>query len=307
MLACAAVAQSTVQRPRITGISHVGYFVSNLPASLVFWHDFLGFDESYELKKPGTDEVQIAFIKINDHQHIELFNSPPTNPPNMMSHICFTVDNVERMKAYLRSMGIDVKAGNGEKTRAGDYAFEIKDPDGMLVEFVQSLPDGMEAKAAGKFEPETRISTKIYHAGFMVGDSVKSLDFYGRVLGFKQIWRGGANPKELSWINMQVPDGADYVEFMLYRTLDPKGYGGKNHLSLEVPDMAKAVATLEARPAYKAYGKALEIHTGINRKRQVNLFDPDGTRVELMEPFTVDGKVTPWSEAPAPAGEGNRQ
>jgi len=199
------------QRPRITGISHVGYFVSNLSASLVFWHDFLGFDESYELKKPGSDEVQIAFIKINDHQHIELFNEPPTNPPNMMSHICFTVDNVEQMKAYLRSQGIDVKAGNGAKTRAGDYAFEVKDPDGMLVEFVQSLPDGMEAKAAGKLEPETRISTKIYHAGFMVGDSVKSKDFYGRILGFKEIWRGGANPKELSWINMQVPDGTDSV------------------------------------------------------------------------------------------------
>ena len=46
-----------------------------------------------------------------------------------------------------------VKPGKGEKTRTGDYAFEIKDPDGMLVEFVQSLPDGLEAKAAGKFEP----------------------------------------------------------------------------------------------------------------------------------------------------------
>jgi len=291
---------AAVARPKITGISHVGYFVSNLPATLAFWHDLLGFDESYDLKKPGTDEVRIAFIKINDHQHIELFNEPPTNPPNMMSHICFTVDNVEQMKAYLRSQGIDVKPGNGGKTRTGDYAFEIKDPDGMLVEFVQSLPDGLEMKAAGKFEPSTRISTQIYHAGFMVGNSAKSLDFYGRVLGFKETWRGGANPAELSWINMRVPDGDDYVEFMLYRTLDPKSFGGKNHLSLAVPDLAKAVAELQSRPAYKAYGKPLEIHTGINRKHQVNLFDPDGTRVELMEPFTIDGKVTPSSTAPPP-------
>ena len=295
-----ARAQTAVTRPKITGISHVGYFVSNLPASLAFWHDLLGFDESYDLKKPGTDEVRIAFIKINDHQHIELFNEPPTNPPNMMSHICFTVDNVEQMKAYLRSQGFDVKPGNGGKTRTGDYAFEIKDPDGMLVEFVQSLPDGLEMKAAGKFEPATRISDKIYHAGFMVGNSAKSLDFYGRVLGFTETWRGGANPAELSWINMKVPDGDDYVEFMLYRTLDPKSMGGKNHLSLAVPDLAKAVAELQSRPAYKSYGKPLEIHTGINRKHQVNLFDPDGTRVELMEPFTIDGKVTPSSTAPPP-------
>ncbi len=300
LVVCAAGAQTKTERPKITGISHVGYFVSDLPKALLFWHDFLGFDESYDLKKPGTDDVRIAFIKINDHQHIELFNEPPTNPPNIMSHICFMTDNVEQMKAYLRSQGFDVKPGNGGKTRTGDYAFEIKDPDGMLVEFVQSLPDGLEMKAAGKFLPESRISAKIYHAGFIVGNSAKSLDFYGRVLGFTETWRGGGNPAELSWINMKVPDGDDYVEFMLYRTFDPKSLGGKNHLSLAVPNMDKAVAALEARSAFKAYGKPLEIHTGINRKRQVNLYDPDGTRVELMEPFTIDGKVTPSSTAPPP-------
>ena len=68
-------------RPRITGISHVGYFVSGLPKAIAFWHDLLGFDESYDLKKKDSDEVRIAFIKINDHQHIELFNEPSTAPP----------------------------------------------------------------------------------------------------------------------------------------------------------------------------------------------------------------------------------
>jgi lactoylglutathione lyase len=40
--------------------------------------------------------------------------------------------------------------------------------------------------------------------------------------------------------------------------------------------------------------------TGINRKRQVNLFDPDGTRVELMEPDTIDGRPVPSSTLPPP-------
>ena len=169
----------------------------------------------------------------------------------------------------------------------------------MLVEFVQSLPDGLEAKAAGKFEPSTRISTKIYHLGLLVGNSEKSMDFYGKVLGFQETWRGGANPKELSWINMRVPDGDDYVEFMLYRKM-PDKFGTKNHISLEVPDVAKSVAILEARPAFKTYGKELTVATGVNQKRQVNIYDPDGTRVELMEPNTVTGKPTPSSTAPPP-------
>jgi catechol 2,3-dioxygenase-like lactoylglutathione lyase family enzyme len=297
---CANAQSAAPQRPRITGISHVGYFVSSLPASIAFWHDFLGFDEAYDLKKPGSDETRIAFIKINDHQHVELFNEPPADPRNRMSHICFTVDNVEQMRAYLRSQGIEVKPGNGGKTRTGDYAFEIKDPDGMLVEFVQSLPDGLERKSAGKFLPDTRISTKIYHVGFLVGNSQRSLDFYGKVLGFRETWRGSPNPAELSWINMRVPDGDDYVEFMLYRKLPTDSWGGKNHLSLEVPDAAKAVEVLESRPAFKTYGKPLTVATGINRKHQVNIFDPDGTRVELMEPHTIDGKPAPSSTAPPP-------
>lgn len=100
---------------------------------------------------------------------------------------------------------------------------------------------------------------------------------------------------------MRVPDGEDYVEFMLYTTMPTQDkWGGKNHISLEVPDVAKAVAELESRPAYKAYGKELKIATGVNGKHQVNLFDPDGTRVELMEAHTVSGKPVPSSTAPPP-------
>jgi rhamnogalacturonyl hydrolase YesR/catechol 2,3-dioxygenase-like lactoylglutathione lyase family enzyme len=289
-------------RPRITGISHVGYFVSDLPKAIAFWHDLLGFDESYDLKKQGSDDVRIAVIKINDHQHIELFNEAPTAAPNMMSHVCFTVDDLEQMRAYLRAKGFDVKPNNGAKTRAGDYAFEIRDPDGTLIEFVESLPTGMEAQAAGKFMPATRIATSIYHVGFLAGNSEKSIAFYHDILGFNETWRGASDPKELSWINMQVPDGNDYIELMLYGKL-PTTFGGKNHISLVVPDVQKSIADLEARPAYKTYGKPIDMHVGKNGKRQVNLYDPDGTRVELMEARTVDGKPVPSSNAPPPSRE----
>lgn len=296
---CSLAQQQQVARPKITGIAHVGYFVSDLPQALNFWHGLLGYDESYTLKQPDSDQVRIAFIKLNDTQHIELFNEPPTTPHNMMSHLCFRVDDIEHMRAFLRANGFEVKPPSG-KTRTGDFAFEIKDPNGMLIEFVQSLPTGQEAQATGKYLPATRISPRIYHAGYMVGNAEKTVAFY-KMLGFTETWRGGADPKELSWINMKVPEGDDYVELMLYRTLgDFHGWGGKNHLSLVVPDIEKAVAELKIRPAAAAYSKPMEIHTGVNGKRQMNLFDPDGTRVELMEATTVDGKPRPSSTAPPP-------
>ena len=292
-------AQETAKRPRITGISHVGYFVSDLPRAIAFWHDFLGYEEAYTLPNKDNTGIRIAFIKINDRQHIELFNESSTVPHNFMSHLCFAVDDIEQMRTFLRSRGYDVKPGNGGKTKTGDYAFEIKDPDGMLIEFVQSLPDGLEMKAAGKLLPESRISPRIYHVGYLVGDAQRTTDFY-KMLGFTETWRGGANPKELSWINMKVPDGEDYVELMLYHSLPTDSWGGKNHLSLVVPDIEKSVAILKARPYFATYGKPLDIHTGVNQKRQMNMYDPDGTRVEIMEPNTVTGKPTPSSSAPPP-------
>lgn len=301
--AAGLLAQNDVlQRPKITGISHAGYFVTDLPKTVYFWHDLLGFDEYTTLSRLGTDQVRIAFIKINDRQHIELFTDTPPSPPNMMSHYCFSVDNVEQMRAYLRAGGFNVKSGNGSKTRTGDYAFEITDPDGTLMEFVQSLPTGIEAQDAGKFLPETRIADGIYHVGFLVGNLDKSLAFYEGVLGFHETWRGASTPDELSWVNLQVPEGKDYIELMLYRKL-PETYGTKNHVSLVVPDVQKAIAEIESRPAYKtylAYAKPLQMQVGKNGKRQVNLYDPDGTRVELMEATPVDGKPVPSSTAPPP-------
>jgi lactoylglutathione lyase len=300
-LAGAAIAQEAPKRPHITGISHVAFHVSDLEKAKHFWHDQMGFEQYFALPKKGSTETRIAFFKINDHQHIELFNEPSPRAPNMMAHVCFATDNLEAMRAYLRSQGIEVPESKGGKTKAGDQAFMIKDPDGMLVEFVQSLPDGVEAKAAGKFINPSAVSSSIYHAGFLVGNTQKSMDFYGRILGFKETWRGGANPKQLSWINMRVPDGEDYVEFMLYKMpLKPDQYGTKNHIALSVPDAQKTLADLKAKPAFADYKRPLEVQVGRNGKRQVNIYDPDGSRAEVMEPHTVDGKPVPSSSAPPP-------
>jgi lactoylglutathione lyase len=76
--------------------------------------------------------------------------------------------------------------------------------------------------------------------------------------------------------------------------------GTMHHIFLEVPDIEEARAALEARAARKDYTRPLEIQTGVNRKRQLNLYDPDGTRIELMESRTIDGAPAPSSTGPPP-------
>ena len=62
--------------------------------------------------------------------------------------------------------------------------------------------------------------------------------------------------------------------------------------------MDAAIAKLNAKPARKDYTRPIEVKTGRNHKRQANLYDPDGTRVELMEDHTVDGLPSPPTSLP---------
>jgi len=74
----------------------------------------------------------------------------------------------------------------------------------------------------------------------------------------------------------------------------------EDHVSLMVPDAQKALDELRKRAARGLYDKEIAIQTGVNRKRQINLYDPDGTRIELMEATTIDGQPAPSSTAPPP-------
>jgi catechol 2,3-dioxygenase-like lactoylglutathione lyase family enzyme len=284
--------------PKLLGIAHMALFVSDLNKSRQFYRDFLGFAEAFKLPKDdGSD--RIAFIKINEDQYIELFHEPPREDGRVY-HISFYTDDAEGLRKQLGAKGVKVpdKLGVG---KIKNTQFSVTDPDGHSVEMVQYLPEGWSRREKGKFMPDTRISARIAHLGVLVGSLAPSLKFYRDTLGFQETWRGGPNPKVLSWVNLRVPNGQDYLELMLYDKLPPpEERGGKNHICLVVPDIQKAVAALEARPARKSYPRPIEIKVGVNRKRQANLFDPDGTRVELMEPNTIDGKPTPPSTAPPP-------
>lgn len=286
-------------RPRILGVAHLAVFVSDLPKARAFYEDLLGYEEPFTLPKPDGS-VDIAFVKINDHQWIELFNRP-TAGEGQLNHIALYTDDADRMREYLSTQGVKVPDAVG-KGRTGNKNFTVKDPDGHTVEIVEYQPESWTAKITGKHVPASRISDHAIHVGILVGHLEAATKFYNGILGFQEFWRGsGATSQTLNWVNMRVPDGTDYVEFMLHGQIPaPDSRGSAHHICLVVPDVDKAVAALDARSARTSYTRPIAVRTGINRKRQVNLFDPDGTRVELMEPNTVDGKPTPSSTLPPP-------
>lgn len=286
------------QRPPITGVAHIALFVGDVEKSRAFYKDFLGYGEPFDLKN-ADGSLALTFLKVNERQYIELFPEREANS-DRLNHISIETTDAEGMRRYLAARGVKVPE-RVPKGRIGNSNFNIKDPDGHTVEIVQYEPSGWTVRERGKHVQGPRISMRMLHLGILVGSLEASLKFYREVLGFEEIWRGSRDGKTLNWVNLKVPEGDDYIELMLYEKLpEPTRRGTAHHICLMVPDMDQAKADLEGRPARKAYGRPMEIRTGTNRKRQMNLFDPDGTRVELMEPNTVDGVPTPPSKAPPP-------
>lgn len=241
----------------------------------------------------------MTFFKINERQYIELF--PERKPDtDRLNHISFETDDIEALRLYLSSKGIKVPAA-AARGRIGNLAFNITDPASHTVEMVQYAANGWTRREQGKHLSPERISNRMMHVGIIVNRLDPEYRFYTEVLGFKETWRGSKSGSVLSWVNLKVPDGEDYVEFMLYKDPPPETRrGDAHHLCLEVPDIDAAVTALRARSHEYTYTRPIEVRTGINRKRQANLYDPDGTRTELMEPRTVDGKPAASSNAPPP-------
>ena len=287
-------AQAPAERPRLLGVAHYSIFVSDVAKARAFYEDFLGYQEAFTLPKAdGT--VQMVFLKINDHQYVELLNQP-NKGEGQFNHLGLYADDVERMRQYLASRGVKVP-DQVTVNRIGNRKISVVDPDGHTVEIVQYMPDSWTGKDTGKHMPETRIAERMKHAGIIVGNLDAATAFYGGVLGCRETWRGNSlTSTTLNWVNMRVPDGDNHVEFMLYKEPPPPDRrGSPHHICLVVPDIAKAVATLEARPARKGYARELKINVGVDNRRQVGIFDPDGTRVEMMEVDTIDGKPAPSS------------
>ena len=295
LLAAAVLPLSAQQPPRILGISHVAVKASDVEKSVAFYRDFLGFAEQGRLNYTQDGSLMLAFMKVSDDQQIEIFDASKLKPESdKLYQIALQVEDAEAMRAHLAASGYQGKlpkaVSKGQLKNAG---FTVKDPHGYTIEFVQYTPEGRTRQEKGKFLSDARISTHIIHAGAVADDFGASAHFYRDILGFKESWRGTVDGKVLSWVHMRMPESRDFVELMLEATVKP-------HFCLEVSDIPKAKEKLEKSAYFKTYGRPIEARTGRNHKRQINLFDPEGIRVELMEPNTVDGQPVPPSDAPLP-------
>lgn len=291
LIGSSLAAQDKRTRPRITGIDHVRIYVTDIDKSSAFYSKLIGVRP-----KGGMcfDPSRMCFtVDWQQNQTIELEKTPTSETKNWIAEISFATDNVEQMRLYLMAHGMSVsKSSKYTYEKHALYShFEVRDPEGTPISFIQRFVYPIDDPPPG-----APCCVRILHAGFVVKDLAAENHFYMDLLGFRLYWHGGFKDQDTDWYEIQVPDGNNWIEYMLNipANADHKELGVQNHFSLGVKDAQAAAAQLRKNGLLTFDGPEI----GRDGKNSLDAYDPDGTRVEIMEfsptqkpcchPYTAD-------------------
>jgi catechol 2,3-dioxygenase-like lactoylglutathione lyase family enzyme len=179
------VAQPPKPDAGIIGIAHIAFRVSDLDREIAFLGK-LGYEESFAITNGGR--IAEVFIKINDHQFIELY--PQTNPPQPLGwmHVCYEVGDLNTLHNFYDSVGLKMLAVR--KAGAGNLISAINDPEGRVTEFTQYLPGSKHMNDQGQHLGMDRVSTELIGFDLPVKEGAADKEFYTD-LGFEATIENG--------------------------------------------------------------------------------------------------------------------
>ena len=277
-LATTAVhAADGVARPKIYGIAYVKVKATDIEKAKEFYGGVLGLRAEGE----SCAGVTVPCFSINGSQRVEIVKTDAGDKGPFLPEIGLVTSSVEQMLSYLTAKGVPTskirRGANGRKY------LEVLDPEHHKIVFVEEGGYGH----SGPIAKSGAISNQMIHAGFVVKDGKAESRFYEDILGFHVYWHGGFKEDETNWYMVQVPDGNNWLEYMLMipSDADHKELGVQYHFSLGVADIHATAKELEAKGV-----KFAPPILGRDGKWQLTLYDPDWTRAEVME-FTPAGKI----------------
>jgi len=178
-LVCATMASA--QPANQAGIAHVAFRVADLEAARAFYNK-LGFEQFFEMKQ--GDRTTEAFLKINDHQFIELYpQTAPTQAIGLM-HVCYESNDLEALHAEHVKRGLTVS--DVRKAGAGNMLMTMKDPEGQTIEYTQYMPGSRHYEDRGKHLGADRIAQTLVGATAPAQDAAAIRKFYVEKLGFTE-------------------------------------------------------------------------------------------------------------------------
>jgi catechol 2,3-dioxygenase-like lactoylglutathione lyase family enzyme len=258
VVGCVCAATSVAQPPPpnqgIVGIAHVAFRVSDLDREIAFLGK-LGYQESFAMSNAGkTSEV---FIKINDHEFIELY--PQTDRSQLLGwmHVCYEAGDLNALQRYYASEGLNPTPVR--KAAAGNLISSINDPEHGVTEFTQYMPGSRHTLDIGQHLGANRISTELMGIDLPVREGAAMKEFYAD-LGFEAEDTNGN-------VRLTTPGAPD-----LHMELRAATPGSQPEFLFPVPDAKRAYQALE--------------YAGVNAQRDGGLVftkDPDGNDFVFLE------------------------
>ncbi len=265
-------------RPPITGVSHIALYAADPANSERFYVHDLG-----AIMREDAENPRGARYYFSEAQYVEILPLPAAYASvNRLDHVAFATADAQGLRAYLAAHGIAAPGGVA-RGKDGSTWFEVSDPEGNRIQFVQEAD-------RPRAVPRNPLSSHLIHVGFMIHDRGREDAFYRTVLGFRPYWFGGMRDEAPTWISLQVPNGTDWLEYMIVGTpqgrgipadMKPADVGILNHFSLGVGNIEDAYTLLWNGDRLRGQTNTPKI--GRDAKWQLNLLDPDGTRAEIME------------------------
>ena len=277
LVATLALSLQAAHRPRITGIANIALRVDSLSDARQFYSGALGLSEAFTTKDPAVAGELVNF-KINNRQFVEISATLKAENEDRLIHVAFETTDARKLREYLAGKGVAVPAKVATDAN-GNRSFIVHDPDGHAVEFVQYLPGSIQSRDTGKHLAATRISDHMMHVGVLVADPAKADAFYKDILGFRPQWKGGRTDDRVEWISLMVPDGYDWIEYMVSTTQpSPRQLGVLHHYCLETTDVQQVYRTVQDR-GYKPPAAPAIARDG---RWLLQLYDKNFTRTEMM-------------------------
>jgi len=271
------LAQREPKRPRITGVAAFAAKVSNMDEARTFYSTVLGLDEAFTIKSPvgGPD---LTTFKINDRQYVYLTADLKEPGESRLLFVGFETSDARALRTYLAAKGVDAPSAVTPDPE-GNLSFIVKDPEGNAVQFIEFQSRSIHGRHKGKFLSKRRLSDHALHVGYRIRDPQGLDRFYKDILGYRLIWKGGGRDDRIDWISMAVPDGNQWIEYMVNTGMPtPRQLGVLNHLALGTLDIDGAHQQVVER----GYADKAVPSIGRDGRWLMHLYDKDFTRTEFM-------------------------
>lgn len=279
----------------ILGLAQASFRISDLAKSRHYYHDILGLPEAFDVKDKAG-HITSAYFKINDDQYLELIPGLAPDDNHREARLALQASNLGKLREIYAARGLNPSRIN--KGPDGNPYFRIVAPNGFPLDFLEYVPQSRQSLLRGKLLTPERISTHLLHAGTAVTDDATKA-FFAK-LGWGKMLPGTrgdyietpASDKNLETKNPPLDPANPATKAQYLREVS----GAVNHFSLEITDMHAAREELKRRGGFDDV--RLRVASGNNKHWLLHLFDPDGTRAELMSKDPVPASVTPFSVMP---------